>query len=379
MINHFLSNKWNTNLAPDQIIRGGGVITSEEVKKYFPQVDRINLMGGAIWYDAYMSDSQRILMQVLLWACNEGATALNYTEAMSLITKKNNVAGILAKDKETAIEYKFNTKVVVNAAGPWCREIATKFDKDGPFLFQPSLAWNVLFDKKALSSHALALTPKTLNNQTLFLVPWKERLMVGTGHIPWMGCTRDPEPSKEQLKAFIADINSTIPNIDLSYKDIVRVYAGLLPAKMQASADLRAREVILDHSKKGGPNGLYSISGVKFTTSRLVAEKVLKHIFPNLNVSSGKSKKYYFCNNQEKNCRGIFNYDWIPDDEDSTWKKNLRIIIENESVVHLDDFIFRRTSFADNPYRTNSSVQLLFQLFNWNEERFKSEVKRLSN
>jgi glycerol-3-phosphate dehydrogenase len=37
--------------------------------------------------------------------------------------------------------------------------------------------------------------------------------------------------------------------------------------------------VIHDHGAEGGPEGLLSVSGVKLTTSRAVAEKVLARVF----------------------------------------------------------------------------------------------------
>ena len=47
--------------------------------------------------------------------------------------------------------------------------------------------------------------------------------------------------------------------------------------------------------------------------------------------------------------------------------------------MHLDDLLIRRTSFFDNPDRTNSFIQTLFPIFDWDEERFKKELDRLSD
>ena len=38
--------------------------------------------------------------------------------------------------------------------------------------------------------------------------------------------------------------------------------------------------MILGHGDHGGPAGLFSVSGVKYTTSRLVAEKTMRRVFP---------------------------------------------------------------------------------------------------
>ena len=75
-------------------------------------------------------------------------------------------------------------------------------------------------------------------------------------------------------------MNLAIPEMNVSLSDILYILSGLLPATEVNGATLAVREVIIDHAKHDGPRGLFSISGVKFTTSRLVAEKTLNRIFP---------------------------------------------------------------------------------------------------
>jgi glycerol-3-phosphate dehydrogenase len=60
--------------------------------------------------------------------------------------------------------------------------------------------------------------------------------------------------------------------------EVRRVLWGLLPAAADGVDDLAVRERIVDHARRGGPQGLYSVSGVKFTTARRVAEKTLARI-----------------------------------------------------------------------------------------------------
>lgn len=66
--------------------------------------------------------------------------------------------------------------------------------------------------------------------------------------------------------------------LDIGLEEIIRVYSMHLPVKIAGSDDLTSREVIIDHRIRGGLSGLYSISGVKFTTSRAVAEKFFNYV-----------------------------------------------------------------------------------------------------
>ena len=373
LLNDILSMKRNKGLLDGSRLPGGRIISAKEVENIFPDVDTSGLKGGALWYDGSMPDSQRVLIELLKRSCSLGAEALNYFEAKELLKKGDNVAGVKALDSESKIYYNFNSKVVLNAAGPWCRKIASHFDKDYQNLFKSSIAWNVLFNKKAPSDHALAVTPKRPNAKIYFLRPWKGMLFAGTIHEPWNGITKNPLPSENSIKTFIDDLNSLVKNLNLKREDALHIYSGLLPAKENGSEKLAVREVILDHSESGGPKGLFSISGVKLTTARLVAEKTINKIFP-----EKEDKVSEFLNSQiKKEYAGLFDFNWHPEKDDSSWKEILLKIINNESVVHLDDLILRRTSIGDNPARAIDLARKICYLFGWDNERVENERERL--
>lgn len=374
-LNDTLSATRNQGIRSDRHLLPGRIINSKQVQQIFPTVDEDGLQGGAVWYDACMPDSQRLVMGALRWACSLGAEALNYVEAKALLKINHQVSGVLAQDLETGETYEYQAKLVVNAAGPWSREVATQFDQDVPELFPPSLAWNVLFDRETLSDFALAVEPKKANAQTYFLHPWKGRLLAGTIHSPWLkDITSNPMPTQAEIDEFIDNLNLAIPGLNLSATEILRVFSGLLPAKEAGTNELAVREAILNHEKLNNQiKGLYSIAGVKFTTSRLVAEKTINQMFPNLPVISNSEIAP-----SEVQCSvGVFDYHWYPHPEVTEWQTELKTLIEMEAVQHLDDLILRRTSLGDNPERALKIAPLVCQLFDWDDKRSKQEILRL--
>ena len=78
--------------------------------------------------------------------------------------------------------------------------------------------------------------------------------------------------------------NRSHPALKAKHNHILSARAGLLPVRTRGATDLAVRETLLDHGKNGGPFGLYSVSGVKFTTARLVAEKVIDQILTSQRV-----------------------------------------------------------------------------------------------
>ncbi len=278
-LNDMLSARRNRGVLPSYHLPAGRILSPDAVGRLFPRVDRDGLRGGALWYDGSIPDSQRLLIDMLRLACGQGATALNYTQVEAQSLGQERVSSVTAIDHIAGQTLTFEAPVVVNTAGPWCRELAAGLDRDYPDLFHSSMAWNVLFDRPALSDHALALTPRKPDGQTYFIRPWKGGLLAGTIHEPWEGVRPHPTPTVDSIRAFMADLNGIVAGLELADHDIVHIFAGLLPAKTPGSHVLAAREVIVHHADQGGPHGLWSVSGVKLTTARLVAEKTLRRIW----------------------------------------------------------------------------------------------------
>ncbi len=373
-LNATLSWTRNRGVRANRRLPAGQVISPMQVRRLFPLVDADGLRGGAIWYDGSITHSQRLIMAVLRWATRLGATALNYVEAKSLLRQGNQVVGVVAEDTIDHQTYEYRAKAVVNAAGPWCREFAAQVDHDMPQLFESSIAWNALFDRPALSDHAVAVAPKQPNARTYFIRPWQGRLLAGTIHDPWVTpVTATPMPSAEQLAACLDDLNQAIPGLKLKPSEIVRIFSGLLPAKEAGSAELSVREVILDHSQQDGLQGLYSVSGVKFTTSRLVAEKAVDCIFP----ATQNKLPFGEAPVEVQRKRGVFDFNWYPTSDDQMWKSDLQTIAAEEAVQHLDDLVLRRTSLGDNPDRAMAIAPLVCELWDWDDYRCKQEILRL--
>jgi glycerol-3-phosphate dehydrogenase len=357
----------------------GEVIDAEQVKRNFPTVDTKGLKGGAIWHDAFMPDPQRVLIAILRKACSRGVTALNYMEAMELLKDGNTSVGIKAVDRENGDVCEYHAPVVINAAGPWCESLADRFGSRRAGLFRRSVAWNVLIDRKPSSDHALAVKPNVTDGQTYFVLPWKGRMLAGTGHAPFSGGGDTPAPSEEQLLGFLENLNMSMPGLDANGSDILHVFSGFLPVTSAGGTTLTTREVIFDHGRNGGPQGLFSVSGIKFTTARKVAGKTLSMIFrkvreheePRRRGETGDALEY------DESMPGMYDFDWYPRDGDPSWKDPLRRIIEEESVLHLDDLMIRRTSLGDNPARAMNISREICGIFRWDEARCRFEIQRL--
>ena len=147
-------------LASPRTLPRGRLLGAAATVDLFPDVDRDGLRGGALWHDAMVPDSQRLIVELLRWACHAGARALNYVEAAELQVEDGQVRGVRAVDRESGRSFEIRAGAVVSCAGPWVRRVARRFDRDVPGLFQPLLAFNLLLDREPLAAGAVAVASR---------------------------------------------------------------------------------------------------------------------------------------------------------------------------------------------------------------------------
>lgn len=281
-----LTGRTVRGLGRDHLLPSGRILEAAATREQCPLLGERSLVGGALWWDAQIVRPQRLLMEMLRWAVSGGAVALNRVEARSLETEGRRIRGLLAFDHTRGQHLTFRAERVVNAAGPWCREVATRFDpihaKQHAGLFRPSLALNLLLDRSLGPSPALALAPSP-GAARLFFVPWRGQLLAGTHHAALPPGPSTGEGADRSLREsldrgvddFLADLDRALPALRLERDAVRHIFWGRLPATAEGGAQLARRPVVLDHGREGGPEGLVSVSGLKLTTARQLAREAL--------------------------------------------------------------------------------------------------------
>jgi glycerol-3-phosphate dehydrogenase len=363
VLNDILSWRRNAGVAPAIHLPDGRMTGAAETVALFPAVDRNGLQGGALWYDAVMLSPERIAIEMLRWACACGAGALNYVEATGLLADGGGVQGILAHDRIGGRELRLRTRTVINAAGPWSRDLTRRLGADQPALFRPALAFNVLLDRPPLAEIAVAVEPRRPAAPIYFCLPWKGLVLAGTSYAAMPADSLEASPGEAQVAAFLADLNAAVPGLEAGPEHVLQVYAGLLPVRSAGTIDLASRAMIHDHGAAGGPKGLFSISGVKFTTARLVAEKTLIRAFGrSLPAVRREATRPGMCG------ESILDSASPLDGPAEQVSARLRALAEQESVLGLDDLLLRRLD-STLAARDPGAPARLRRLLGWDEDR----------
>ena len=183
------SNEGQTTTRLRRAVTGPLLLNVLETLSVAPFTRLDGLQGAAMWYDGMMRSPQRVVIEMIRWACSLGATALNYVQAERLIHRDGAIRAVRAVDGTTGEVHEFETAAVANCAGPWAGSVASAGDGDGGPLFRPSLAFNLLHDREPLSQCGLAVSPPRAGggDRAYFLCPFHGRILAGTSHVPWHG------------------------------------------------------------------------------------------------------------------------------------------------------------------------------------------------
>lgn len=369
-VNDWLTRRRNTGLSPDYQIPDGEVLNAAETRRRFPLVRESGLRGGALWHDAIMRDSNRLMIEVLRWSVSAGGTAVNYVGVSDLLQANGEASGVVAIDTLTGEDFQVKAPLVVNAAGPECRALLQRFSEDNDALFRPSLAWNVLLDRPPLSSGAVAIQPPSKNSRVYFAHSMNGRLFVGTGHAS-VHDDGETAPTEQAVNSMLADLNLAIPELNVERADVKRVFWGLLPAKEAGSIELANENVLLDHGQKNGPKGLFSVSGVKFTTARSAASQLASLLSEYVGVSGPVD----FPDRPAPS-----NYDLHPDTcpERNERIRRAKTIIEREAPQSLVDLLVRRCNMVGDPDAALSIARDCCSAFEWSAGESNAQIEDLS-
>jgi len=372
--NDWLCKNSNAGLARSHHLAGGRVLSAEETCGRFPQVRREGLKAGALWYDAIMPDCNRVQIECLRWCAAAGGVALNYVEATDLVRSGDGVSGVVVTDHVADRQHQFRADVVINAAGPACRALAAHFDVDRPELFRSSLAWNLLLNRPPLTDGAVALQPPRPGSRTYFAHSAQGRMLVGTGHAA-VAEGRSPCVTQGHVNEMLKDLNSAVPGLDLRSDEIVSLFSGQLPVTRAGTTELSVNPVILDHHRHGGPRGLFSVSGVKYTTARSMAASVIGQLSPR--GSCGAAPSASGLPKRPPSSPYALHPRDCPDRIERI--NRARSLIKCEAPQTLSDLLLRRSNLAFDPAAALVVADDCCVAFGWSGAQRAEQIDRLKD
>jgi glycerol-3-phosphate dehydrogenase len=356
-LNEWISADRNRGLERDRAIPAARVLSCEQVIDLIPGLDMFRLSGGALWYDAQVADSERLILAFLLQAAEAGATIANYVEVTGLLRDGARVRGVSARDVQSGADVEIRGRVVLSAAGPWTENVLALAGLDEPCI--PLLrAVNVVIRRPLLASNALAAP---LSGRYLFMIPWRTHTLLGTAYQP------EGEGSvAETVDALLTEARQAFAWAELKTADVAFVHCGLVPGERDASG-LWSRDVLRDCARDGVP-GLICVVGVKYTTARSVAEAAVNLLFRRLGRRAPRCRTAETPLAHARNLSGSV-------------AERARHSVASEMALHLSDVVLRRlalgTAGPPAPDELGEVAERQASVLDWSDEGIQAERRAL--
>ncbi|HOH56897.1 MAG TPA: glycerol-3-phosphate dehydrogenase/oxidase [Smithellaceae bacterium] len=288
-----LSYDKNRTWDPCKRIPAHKTISRREVLRQEPHVRAEGLAGASVFCDCMSIFPERLTLAFIKSAVAHGAKAANYAKVEGfLMDAGNRVAGVKVKDLLNGKVHDIAGTVTVNCGGPWADlllDMAKPDGKDAPML-RRSEGIHIITAKRLLSGQYIvgSMTP---SGRHFFLIPWRNHTLIGTTDKPFNGNPDDYRVTRESIMELIDDVNRSFGDGKLSYEDVKHTYGGLRPLVEKETRETytSSRKYEIYDNKDAGLDGLITVEGGKYTTSRQLAENCLKIVAVKLGRNLGKS------------------------------------------------------------------------------------------
>src|SRR5579872_539316 len=204
------------------------IVSSNRVQSLLPTIQPKWLRGGVIYHDGQFDDA-RLLIHLLMTAVDYGAVVLNYVTVTALNRSKDGaISGVTARDEESSSEFQAESRIVINAAGPFCDEVRLMADPASTQMIAASRGSHIVLDRSFLPSEAALLIPNTPDGRVLFAIPWHGHTLVGTTDVAVSTVPVEPRSTPEEID-FILETAGRYLSKQPERKDILSTFAGIRP------------------------------------------------------------------------------------------------------------------------------------------------------
>lgn len=367
------------------------VIPAHDCSGLMPGIDTSAMTGGGAWHDGQILDANRLLMAFLRDAAQNGARIANYVAARDFLGPANRVQGAVVEDLLTGRSLEIRARLTLNCAGAGAATLArrARHDLTAHSFSAMARAMNLVVDRDLTAGTAFGVTSRRKSDALIdrggrmfFVVPWMGQTLIGTAHLPFEDDPEEYRFDEADLRDFIAEIDEAAPGLRLTREDIAYCYAGLTPAALDddigggvgggstggGEVRRRRRGTIIDHRAADGVDGLISVVSIKYTTARLVAERVVSHAAARLGHAGPVPPHLPLADATS-----------IADPEDAAaLSARCRDEVRHGMARHLSDVVIRRTRLAETGRASgpllDAAARAMAEALGWDEDRRRREI-----
>jgi glycerol-3-phosphate dehydrogenase len=247
----------------------------KEMEKLIPALDTKGMKGGILYYDGQLNDA-RYALAILQTAEKQGATILNYAELtqFTISPKSLKVKKLHFKDLISGNMHEISAKAFINATGPFTDAVRKMANPKLHARMKVSRGAHIVLKKEFWPGDLSLLIPKTDDGRVVFLIPWRDYILVGT--TDESDTLKESPEIQEEEKIYLLDYFNRFAKRKASMDDICSDFVGqrpLLQAALESAMNSDTKSIVRDHEVEFDQrSNLISIMGGKWTTYRVMAE-----------------------------------------------------------------------------------------------------------
>ncbi len=241
----------------------------EQTLGFEPRLNRENLAGSALFYDHQILMPERLVIENVISAREAGAKLLNYVKAEKIEDTNGGVV-VTARDMLAGTRQVFQSKVLINAAGPLIDKVRQAGNIDHQKIIYPTKGVHLVMPK--LSDQALFVTSR--DERMFFIIPLGAYSLIGTTDTKYGGDLDDVHADSSDIEYLLGESKRILPGLNITREAILYTYAGVRPLAFSGASESkisRKHRVIME----GRSHRIITIAGGKLTTYRNMAKDVV--------------------------------------------------------------------------------------------------------
>jgi len=265
------------------------MLSAQEVLRLEPNFRAQGLRGATLFYDCNSLCPERLTLAFVKSAARAGAQVANYAKVEGFLLSGNRrVGGVKVRDLIQNKDVKIKARLVINCSGPWADIILNSItDRGAGTKVRRSEGIHVI-TRKLVNTHEVACGSK--RGKPILFLPWRGHTLIGLTDTEYVGDPDDYRVTRAAIEELLADASDRLAVEPIRYEDILYTYGGLRPLVDDQSKGTResSRRYEIYDNAESGVDGLLTVAGGKYTTSRGLAENVMKMVAKKLGRDLGK-------------------------------------------------------------------------------------------
>lgn len=251
-------------------------LSADELRRRVPSLPEA-CGGGFSFFDARALAPERLTLELALEAQAMGAVIVNHASVRRIFTAEGAVSGV--EVAHGGAIHAISARAVVNAAGPWVDAVnQLSADPPAPLLGVTRGTHIVCEPASSVPRDAIFATARS-DGRVFFAIPQGHLLRIGTTDVRYDGDAGAVAPTADETDYLLEEASALLPGLGLKPEHVRYCYAGLRPLpedKGGPEAAITRRHLVIDHRRRGGPEGLFSVVGGKLSTFRPLAREVAR-------------------------------------------------------------------------------------------------------